>query len=170
MGRRFKNDPDNSGFFTFRDARGALTFTPHMNGNTPAAAEIKLDFDTAQFLHALFGNELKNLAYLETALGVKVVTRDGWVQLSGEAAAVERAQAVFADLESARRTGGQIGGRDFRMAVDVVAAADPVGVKDLNAVKLVGSSGRKPVIPRTPAQLDYVRAIETHDVVFLIPA
>jgi phosphate starvation-inducible PhoH-like protein len=33
-------------------------------------------------------------------------------------------------------------------------------------VKLVGSRGRKPVIPRTPAQLDYVRAIESHDVVF----
>jgi phosphate starvation-inducible PhoH-like protein len=41
-----------------------------------------------------------------------------------------------------------------------------VGVAALSGVRLVGSRGRKPVIPRTPAQLDYIRAIEAHDVVF----
>jgi phosphate starvation-inducible PhoH-like protein len=137
-----------------------------MNEDAHELMELKLEFDTPQFLHALIGNELKNLEYLESALGVKVVTRDGWVMLSGDAAAVGRARAVFADLESAQRQGGHIGTRDFRLAVEVAASAGPVGVNDLKSVKLVGSRGRKPVIPRTPAQLEYVRAIEEHDVVF----
>jgi phosphate starvation-inducible PhoH-like protein len=128
--------------------------------------EFRLDFDTPQFLHGLFANDTKNLAYLEAALGVKAVTREGWVLLSGPADAIERARAVFADLENAQRKGGRIEARDFRLAVDVAARSGNIGVNDLAEVKLVGSRGRKPVIPRTPAQLDYVRAIETHDVIF----
>lgn len=134
--------------------------------NDVAPVEIKLEFDTPQFLHSLFANDPKNLSYLEAALGVKAVARDGWILLSGEAAAVERARAVFADLENARRMGGTIEPRDFRLAVDVASRSGGISVADLTGVKLVGSRGRKPVIPKTPAQLEYVRAIETHDVVF----
>lgn len=129
-------------------------------------AEVKLEFDTPRFLHGLFANDPKNLDYMETRLGVKTVARDGWVLLSGEVAAVNHAKSVFADLEAAQRNGGEITQRDFRLAVDVAAGGGTVGVSDLSGVKLVGSRGRKPVIPRTPSQLDYVRAIETHDVVF----
>ena len=125
-----------------------------------------MEFDTPQFLHAMFANDPKNLGYLEAAAGVKVVTRDGWVLLAGPAEGVERARAVFTDLENALRKGGSIDSRDFRLAVDVAANAGPIGVNDLAGVRLVGSRGRKPVVPRTPAQLEYVRAIESHDVVF----
>lgn len=128
--------------------------------------EIKLEFDTPQFLHELFANDTRQLAYLESGLGVAAVTRDGWVLLSGGRDAVDRARAVFADLEQARRKGGRIEARDFRMAVDVAVRAGEIGLKDLAEVKLVGSRNRKPVIPKTPSQLEYVRAIETHDVVF----
>jgi phosphate starvation-inducible protein PhoH and related proteins len=133
---------------------------------TREAAEIKLEFDTPQFLHALFANDPKNLAYLESQLGVRAVTREGWIVLSGEFEALERARAVFTDLEGALRKGSEIDTRDFRLAVDVATASGPVGVSELSGVRLVGSRGRKPVIPRTPNQLQYVRAIETHDVVF----
>jgi phosphate starvation-inducible PhoH-like protein len=129
-------------------------------------SEFKLDFDTPQFLHGLFANEPRNLSYLEDVLGVRAVTREGWVLLSGEPEAIARARAVFADLESAQRKGGRIEARDFRLAVDVAARAGSIGVNDLAEVRLVGSRGRKPVIPKTPAQLEYVRAIESHDVVF----
>jgi phosphate starvation-inducible PhoH-like protein len=128
--------------------------------------EIKLEFDTPQFLHALFANDPKNLDYLDKAIAVKAVTREGWILLSGEAANVDLARAVFTDLENAQRKGGRIEPRDFRLAVDVASSAGTINVTDLTGVKLVGSRGRKPVIPKTPAQLEYIRAIETHDVVF----
>lgn len=128
--------------------------------------EIKLEFDTPQFLHSLFADDVRNLGHLETVLGVKTVTREGWIRLSGPGEAVARAKAVFSDLEAARRTGREIDQRDFRHAVDNAAAGTDVGVTELAGVRLVGSRGRKPVIPRTPNQLAYVRAMETHDVVF----
>jgi len=129
-------------------------------------AEIKLEFDTPRFLHELFANDPRNLGYLETVLGVKTVTRDGWIQIAGEEASLRRAKAVFADLESALRNGRQIEVRDFRHAVEVAAGSGAVGVTELSGVKLVGSRGRRPVVPRTPAQLEYVHSIEKHDVVF----
>lgn len=129
-------------------------------------AEIKLEFETPQFLHALFANHFKNLAYLESELGVRTVTRDGWIAISGEPEALERARAVFRDLEAAHGTGRTIELRDFRHAVQVASGHSEVAVSELSGVKLVGSRGRKPVIPRTSAQLEYVRAIETNDVVF----
>jgi phosphate starvation-inducible PhoH-like protein len=128
--------------------------------------ELRLDYDTPQFLHDLFGNEPKNLAYLEGQLEVGTVTRDGWILLSGAEEAVLRARAVFTDLEEVRRKGGRIGTREFRMAVDVAARSGDIKVSELADVKLVGSKGRKPVVPKTPSQLEYVRMMETHDVVF----
>jgi phosphate starvation-inducible PhoH-like protein len=128
--------------------------------------ELRLDFDTPQFLHNLFGNNPKNLAYLEGRLGVATVTRDGWIVLSGTEPAVMRARSVFADLEDARRKGARIENREFRLAVDVAVQSGAIRVNQLADVKLVGSKGRKPVIPKTPSQLEYVRAMETHDLVF----
>ena len=128
--------------------------------------EITLEFDTPQFLHDLFANDLSNLTRLEEALGVEAVTRDGWLKLSGDKEDVERAAAVFQDLENAKRKGSAIGSRDFLLAIDVAAKAGDIKVTDLAEVKLVGSRGKSPVVPRTPAQLEYVRAIDSHDVVF----
>ncbi|MFT4175176.1 MAG: PhoH family protein [Luteolibacter sp.] len=128
--------------------------------------EVRLEFDTPQFLHALFANDPKNLGVLESTIGVKAVTRDGWISFSGEKDAVDRAKSVFSDLENALRNGRHIEARDFRHAVEVAAGSGGVGVTALSGVKLVGSRGRRPVVPRTPSQLEYVRAMETHDVVF----
>jgi len=126
----------------------------------------KLVFDTPQFLHSLFADDLGNLAYLEAELGIRTVTRDGWLLITGEEPAVEIARVVFADLEDARRKGAAIDTRSFRLAVQVARDAGNIGMSALTGVRLVGSRGRKPVVPRTPAQLDYVRAMEEHDVVF----
>lgn len=128
--------------------------------------EIKLEFDTPQFLHSLFADDVRNLSLLESALGVKAVTREGWIQLTGQPDSLNRARAVFHDLEAARRNGREIESRDFRHAVETAAAGSGIGVTELSGVKLVGSKGRKPVVPRTPNQLAYIRAMETHDVIF----
>ena len=137
-----------------------------MSEAAPTTKELRLDYETPQFLHSLFANEEKNLGYLEERLAVKTVTREGWVLISGDPTALGRARAVFDDLETACRNGRRIEARDFRLAVEVAAGLGEVGVAQLAGVRLVGSRGRKPVVPRTPNQLAYVKAIESHEVVF----
>ena len=81
--------------------------------------ELKLEFETAPFLHSLFANDAQELHYLEQRLEVRTVTRDGWVLIVGPEDGVNAAERVFADLEQAKRNGAEITPRDFRMAVDV---------------------------------------------------
>jgi phosphate starvation-inducible PhoH-like protein len=129
-------------------------------------AEWKLEFETPQFLHALFANDPAQLRYMEERLGLRVVTREGWVLLGGDADAVEAGKAAFFDLEQAKRNGAEITARDFRLAVDVAAGGGEVGVSGLTGVRLLGSRGRRAVVPKTPRQLEYLRAIEDYDLVF----
>ncbi|MFD0892189.1 PhoH family protein [Luteolibacter ambystomatis] len=129
-------------------------------------AEIRLEFDTPRFLHSLFADDPHNLEYLEEKLGVRAITRDGWVMLSGPKDAVERAKSVFHDLEEARRNGSTISQRDFHLSVDVATGGGDVKVADLAEVRLLGLRGRKPVVPRTPQQLEYLKAIEKNDITF----
>jgi phosphate starvation-inducible PhoH-like protein len=127
--------------------------------------EIKLEYETAPFLHSLFANDARELKYLEERLGVRSVTRDGWILFAGPDSAVKAGVAVFADLEGARRQGSEIGARDFRLAVDLVAAGGG-SVSELSGIRLLGVRGRKPVVPKTPRQLEYLKAMEKNDVVF----
>jgi phosphate starvation-inducible protein PhoH and related proteins len=127
--------------------------------------EIKLEYETAAFLNSLFANDTRELRYLEEKLGVRTVTRDGWILFAGPEEGVKKAAAAFSDLEQARRHGSEIAGRDFRLAVDL-AAQGGGSVSELSGVRLLGMRGRKPVVPKTPRQFDYLKAIDKSDVVF----
>ena len=59
---------------------------------------------------------------------------------------------IFADLEEARRNGGEVTSRGFRTAVDLVKRGDK-GISALARLQLVGARGCKPVAARSPNQL-----------------
>ncbi len=127
--------------------------------------QIKLEYESARFLQALFGHDEKELRYLEGKAKVRIVTRDGWLTATGLAEGCAFVQKVFSDLEEARRNGGEITGREFRTAVDLaMSGAD--GVTALGKVQLVGARGRKAVVARSPHQLEYLNAMLGNDVVF----
>jgi phosphate starvation-inducible PhoH-like protein len=50
--------------------------------------------------------------------------------------------------------------------VDLVATGEKTGLAELCATKLLGSRSRKAVAPRTPHQLEYLKAMQDHPVVF----
>ncbi|MCB1207232.1 MAG: PhoH family protein [Verrucomicrobiae bacterium] len=136
-------------------------------------AEKTIEFESPHFLHGLFAGELSLLREMEDRLGVTVTTRDAWVRLEGEELRVAAGAAVFADLEEARRKGGTITSHSFRYAVGAAAESlveggeDPsLKVADLFRVRLLGGGSKPAVTPRTRNQLDYVEALDRHDVVF----
>ena len=128
--------------------------------------QLKLEFETPQFLQSLFANDPREVHYLEEKLKVRAVTRDGWILFSGPRAGLEKAKKLFSDLEEARRGGASIERRDFRLAVELVASGDKRGLAELSGTRLLGSRSRKPVAPRTPHQLEYLKAMRDHPVVF----
>ncbi|MFK7850660.1 MAG: PhoH family protein [Akkermansiaceae bacterium] len=130
------------------------------------SVSLKIEYDTPQFLQGLFANDRRNLTYLDETLGLKTVTRDGWITFTGDEQATQKAKKTFDDLESTQRNGLHISGRDFRLAVDISKQAGETPLNSLSTIKLVGSKNRKTVSPRTPNQLSYVRSIQENAVSF----
>lgn len=127
---------------------------------------LKIEFDTPQFLQGLFANDRRNLAYLENALDLKTVTRDGWISFTGQESAIMLAKQVFADLEETQRKGLHISDRDFRHAVEAAKQSGDTPLTSLATIQLVGSKNRKTVSPRTSNQYNYVRSIQDNHVIF----
>ena len=126
-----------------------------------------LHFDNARAAAALYQNDERLLREMEQRLGVQVAAREGWIRIDGEKEKTDRAAQVFTQLDEARRSGTTLGKQEFRYALQ--SAEDGVSddsFAELAAERIVCSLRKAPVVPKTHGQLDYVRAIREHDVVF----
>lgn len=125
-----------------------------------------LHFENARFAQQLFNHEPRNLQSLETELGVKATSRDGWIKLEGAADAVERAKQLFASLENMLKAGSPVKNREFTHALNVVRHDGVETLKDLVNDR-VQTHERKPgVTAKTVGQKKYLDAIRRHDITF----
>ena len=125
-----------------------------------------LHFENARFAQQLFNHEPRNLQSLETELGVKATSRDGWIKLEGEASAVEHAKQLFASLENMLKSGSPVKNREFIHALNVVKHDGAETLKDLVNDR-VQTHERKPgVTAKTVGQKKYLDAIRKHDITF----
>tara|TARA_R110000850_G_scaffold179513_11_gene305256 strand:- start:2548 stop:3543 length:996 start_codon:yes stop_codon:yes gene_type:complete len=140
-------------------------------------AEKTIQFESPHFLHSLFADDLGMLKEMGDTLGIAVTTRDAWVKFEGDDSAVEAGEALFADLERARRRGGSITPHSFRYAVNAASEANsekgngPVSIGTEKITHLFDHQllvdGRKPAVtPRTRNQRNYIEAMNVKDVVF----
>ena len=125
-----------------------------------------LHFENARFCQQLFNNEPRNLAGLESELGVKATSRDGWIKLEGEEAGVLVVKRLFVALGEAIKAGAVVRNRDFTHAVQVAKADGADALEGLFSTRLQTSSKKGPVTPKTTGQKRYVEAIRAHDVTF----
>lgn len=136
-----------------------------------------LEFESPHFLHSLFAEDHGLLREMGETLGVTVTTRDAWVRLDGDEGGLDLGEAVFHDLERARRSGGAITPHFFRYALSSAQeslakeleereAEGPGAVSRLLDCRLLEHGAKPPVSPRTRTQLEYVEALDRHDVVF----
>jgi len=131
-------------------------------------AELFLEYETAHFLHSLFGHDLKAIEDLAHKLELDWSSRDGWIKFSGESAKLELVKKVLEDLEQARRKGVELKASDVALALELAGkqAEKNLSVSRLGQVRLQAGSGRKAVSPRNERQWDYLKAMEQHTIVF----
>ena len=125
-----------------------------------------LHFENARFAQQLFNHDPRNLAALETELGVKATAREGWIKIEGSADGIERAKQLFASLESMLKAGAPVKNREFTHALNVVKNEGASTLKEMIGDR-VQTHERKPgVTAKTVGQKKYLDAIRQHDITF----
>jgi phosphate starvation-inducible PhoH-like protein len=125
-----------------------------------------LHYENARFAQQLFNHEPRNLAALETELGVKATSREGWIKLDGATDGIERAKQLFASLESMLKAGSPVKNRDFTHAVSVVKHDGAATLKDMVADRVQTHERKAGVTAKTVGQKKYIEAIRQHDITF----
>jgi len=125
-----------------------------------------LHFENARFAQQLFNNEPRNLQSLETELGVKATSREGWIKLEGQADAIERAKHLFVSLETLLKAGTPVRNREFSHALNVVKHEGTETLKDLVSDRVLTHDRKPGVTAKTVGQKKYLDAIRQHDVTF----
>ena len=125
-----------------------------------------LHFENARFAQQLYNHESRNLQAIETELGVKATSREGWIKLDGAAADIERAKQLFAELENMLKAGSPVKNREFTHALNVVKHEGGAALKNMVSDR-VQTHDRKPgVTAKTVTQKKYLDAIRQHDITF----
>ncbi len=125
-----------------------------------------LHFENARVVQQLLGNEPKHLTLFQELMGVSATSRDGWVKLEGEDEAVEQAMSFFAFLEDGVKSGAPVRAKEFANLIKVAAEDGVESLKALYNLRIVTSSRKPPVVPKTLGQRKYVETIRSHDVTF----
>jgi len=125
-----------------------------------------LHFENARFAQQLFNHEPRNLQALETELGVKATSREGWIKLDGAAEDIERAKQLFGSLQHMLQAGTAVKNREFTHALSVVKHEGALMLKEMLNDR-VQTHDRKPgVTAKTVGQKKYLEAIRKHDITF----
>jgi phosphate starvation-inducible PhoH-like protein len=125
-----------------------------------------LQYESGRVLQSLYANDHKLLKALEEKLEVKTTSRDGWLRIEGEADRIEQARRVFEQLERARQGGVSIRKHEFMSALRSVSDPKESGLDELLDTKIPTSPKRPLIVPKTSGQREYIRAMQTHDMVF----
>ena len=133
-------------------------------------------FDRPQALAALFGQYDRNLVALENRLGVYITARGNRVGLEGSAEQVAIARDVLNDLYARIARGEEVdtGLVDASIAMaaephlDGIIRADGGVEGGGGAPAVMIRTRKKTIVPRTPAQAHYMRALTANDMIFAL--
>lgn len=129
-------------------------------------AEEILHYANARTLAELYGGEESNLEQAESVFKVGLVSRDGWLKVTGTEADIAAIKEFLALLQQARQQGLRIQGSDFSGMLQRVASGNIAELEETfrNPIKI--EFRRKSIVPKTLTQKRYLQSIGRTDVVF----
>ncbi len=121
-------------------------------------------FDDHEHIRTLFGARDSHLRQVRDSVGIDVVLRGDELYLEGTDAKIERGLEVFAELRAIIEKTGSLQENDVSKVLAEAAGQCDDGNEQHPAIDLFEKA--KKVVPRTPGQVDYVRAIRQHELLF----
>ncbi len=137
-----------------------------------AEAPLQIEFDDNRLLSLLYGEHDRNLARIESALAVQIVTRGNRLAVTGPTVAVDQARrallALYSDLKRGQPVDAGALDAALRQVQGVEAVVRPT--RGGTAVKtdgdLVIATRRRQISPRSAVQATYLRAMRENEMVF----
>ena len=133
------------------------------------AAPLYLSFANNALLGALYGEHDRYLARIEQALGVSLASRGNQLAITGRPEATEKAKRAMLGLYDVLEKGLPVTAQDVDAALRMVVADEPAGNGDgvarLVADDTVITTQRRRIIPHTPDQVTYMRALQESELV-----
>ena len=131
-------------------------------------APLYMDFDDNSLLTALFGEHDQNLARIEQKLHVSVTARGNRLSIVGGAWRQKATRAVLNELYTQLKKGLDVGVGEVDGAIRM---AEAIVTEDSEPATIVDEgtqirTRRRVIMPRSPMQAVYVRALNSHELVF----
>lgn len=126
---------------------------------------LHLELADADVARALAGAHNENFKIIERRLGVKVGHRGIDLHVSGPDAAVGTTAQLLEQLTSRLETGQTVFTEDVEHAIKVLGRHGHEALKAMQAAPILTQRGRS-IVPRGPAQAEYLERIRSHDLVF----
>jgi phosphate starvation-inducible PhoH-like protein len=132
------------------------------------AVEDKFYFENGLSLNEIFAGHInKNIKQAGDQLGITLVSRDYWIKLSGPRDKVNRAKEFLSELSHIYLLRNKhLDQNDFDQTLKAFRDGRADDLKLLFAEKISVGPKKRDIIPRSKAQLEYLRAIREKDIVF----
>lgn len=130
--------------------------------------ENKFYFENGMTLHEVFANHTqRNLKLTENLLDVSLVARDFWIKISGETDKVDRAKDFFQELaQVCQMRKRHLDQNDFEQVLRAFRDDSAGELQQLFSEKIKVGPKKRDIVPRSRAQLNYLRSIRKNDIAF----
>lgn len=132
------------------------------------AKVITLRFDDNNLARDLFGAQDRHLKKLEDKLGLDIHVRGSDVKLKGEPSKVEVGERILNQFYRLLKNGYPIMGADIEQAIRLISQNGTADFEQLFTDTIFLPARRSAIVPRTPAQREYLHLIRDNDIVFSI--
>jgi len=127
---------------------------------------LQMCFDDNSLLLALFGAHDRHIARVEQKLGILVSVRGNEVSISGGREAVNITRAVLSDLYSYLKKGQNVSIAEVDAAIRMHNSNEKADLSVAQREEI--KTRKKSIKPRSPNQIDYIRALRDVDLTFAL--
>ena len=126
----------------------------------------KLIFSDINLASQLFGEYNSNLKRIAELTDVSIHARGNTIFIQGDSIAENLAKKILKQLYGLLKDGYPIYQNDVEYAVRILSEDDRIKLKDIFLDTVYITSKKRPVIPKSQAQKEYIDAIRSSDMVF----
>lgn len=132
-----------------------------------------LEFNNKDLVPLLFGEHNAHIAYLEKKLGISIADRGNRLTLSGPGESVETAEKILNSLWEKLQKNYDVGTADIDAALRFMNSPQNskqngkhVNGEHADSEGPVIRTKKRPIVPRSPNQTNYIAAIQNNPMVF----